>query len=43
MSQQSIVGALSNMQENSNMKIIQQLLPWLGEFLWDSVQSTPGV
>jgi len=43
MSQQGIVGALNNMREDNNMKIVQQLLPCLGEFLWDSVQGTPGV
>jgi len=31
------------MREDNNMKIVQQLLPCLGEFLWDSVQRTPGV
>jgi hypothetical protein len=33
MSQQGIEGALNNTWQNNNMKIVQQLLPCLGEFL----------
>ena len=31
MSQQGIIGALNNMREDNNMKIVQQLLPCLGD------------